>query len=156
MRILLEYETFLLANNLPSIKMASSRFALLPIVKDDYNAITKLAIDFFTHNPFHHVTFPLCVPYDEISACRRASKIEYPQEGKEIQTLKIVDTATGKILVVAFAIWKLEPTEALREPQRPSGSDFRFIEDFRKRFAAMAEKLYDKKNHIGEYLLSSE
>lgn len=128
---------------------ATGRFILLPIDPAiDYPTLTNVSILAFLRNPFHYLTFPPSVVHDEIVAYHQAAKVKSPFEGREIQTIKIMDTSTPDQPIVAFASWKFRRVQNVREPVRPEGSDFGFVENYRKRMAAIVAKNYNPETDI--------
>jgi len=138
-----------MASNLDA-KVEAERFILLPIDPTvDYPTLTNVSILSFLRNPLHYLTFPPTVAHDDIVAYHGRTIIEYRYEGKEIQTVKIVDTSSPDRPIVAFGIWRFGKVREEREPRRPEGSDFGFVENYRKRMAPIADRIYDSEKDIG-------
>jgi len=128
---------------------ATGRFILVPIDPTiDYPTLTNISILAFLRNPFHYLTFPPAVAHDEIVAYHQATKVQSPFEGKEIQTIKIIDTSTPDRPIVALASWKFREVRNVREPARPVESDFGFVENYRKRMAPIVAKNYNPQTDI--------
>jgi len=128
---------------------SGERFILLPIdPAADYPTLTNVSILSFLRNPFHYLTFPPTVAHDDIVAYHRRTKIESQYEGREIRTVKIVDTSSPDQPIVAFATWKFGRIMEEREPRRPEGSDFGFVENYRKRIAPITDRIYDPEKDI--------
>jgi hypothetical protein len=110
--------------------MASSeQYILSSITSSDYSDLAEIAILSFIDNPLYFLTYSSDVSREEIKAYLLASIIKFPQEGKEVQTIKVVHDQT----IVAFATWLLGPKPQNETPKRPAGADFRFLDDIKKK-----------------------
>jgi GNAT superfamily N-acetyltransferase len=131
--------------------MAQERYSLSPITPDDYPTLANIAVLSFMRNPFHYMTYPPNVSHDEIVQYTIDSKIRFAEEGRDVQTLKVVDNQTPDRQVVGFASWFLGPRPRSREPRRPEGANFKFLEDYRRKSNAGVKRIYDEEKDVGEF-----
>lgn len=96
------------------------------------------------------MTYPPDVSHEEIVQYMLDSKIRFTEEGKDVQTIKVVDNQTPDKQVVGFASWFLGPRPRNREPQRPNGANFKFLEDFRRKMNPISKRIYDEEKDAGE------
>jgi len=109
------------------------QFAIHTIVPSDYPTLTNISILSYLRNPFHYLTYPPTVAHEHIVSYLQKTEVELPGEGKEVCTFKVVDMsgpAEGQI--VGFAAWRLERSQGGGGVIRPPGSDWGFVENFRK------------------------
>jgi hypothetical protein len=131
--------------------MAShDRYTLSPITPEDYPTLANISVLAFMRNPFHYMTYPPNVSHEEIIQYTIDSKIRFAEEGKDVQTIKVVDNQTPDKQVVGFASWFLGPRLRNREPSRPEGANFKFLEDFRRKMSPIQKRIYDEKD-VGEF-----
>jgi hypothetical protein len=128
------------------------RYTLSPITPEDYATLANISILAFMRNPFHYMTYPPNVSHEEIVQYTMDSKIKFAEEGKDVQTIKVVDNQTPDKQVVGFASWFLGPRPRNREPHRPEGANFKFLEDFRRKMNPVVKRIYDEEKDIGEFL----
>lgn len=127
------------------------RYTLSPIAADDYPTLANISILAIMRNPLHYMTYPPDVSHDEIVQYTLDAKIKFAEEGKEVQTIKVVDNQTPDKQIVGFATWFLGPRPKNREPQRPEGANFRFLEDFKRKMKPASQQIYDDERDIGEF-----
>jgi hypothetical protein len=70
-------------------------------------------------NPLHYLTYPPDVSHEAIVQYTLESKIKFAEEGREVQTIKVVDNQTPDKQIVGFATWFMGPMRRSHEPQRP-------------------------------------
>ena len=126
------------------------RYTISPITHDDYPALANIAILAFMRNPLHYLTYPPDVSYEAIVQYTIESNIKFVEEGKEVQTIKVVDNQTTENQIVGFATWYMGPRRRTREPQRPVGANFKFLDDFRRKSSPHRKRCYDDEKDIGE------
>jgi hypothetical protein len=125
----------------------------------DYPTLTTISLSAFTSNPLHYLTFrsPL-VPFSEISAYHRATRIEIADEGNSVRTFKVIENedgegeGNGEGKVVAFASWVFDsswPEGRVKEVTRPEGMDMRFLNDFKAKAEEVKSGLGDLGDCIG-------
>jgi hypothetical protein len=107
---------------------------------NDYPALTEILISSFKDNPYYYLTY-VDASEGKINAYL-ASLIKFDQEGKGVQTIKIVHNQTKTI--VAFATWLLGPKPQNETPERPAGADFRFLDDIKKKINQVTKATYDE------------
>lgn len=130
------------------------RYTLSPITPDDYPALANVAILAFMRNPLHYMTYPPDVSHDEIVQYTLETKIKFVEEGKDVQTIKVVDNQTPDKQIVGFATWLFGPRRRNHEPQRPTGANFKFLDDFRRKLNPVSKRIYDEEKDIGEFARS--
>jgi hypothetical protein len=119
---------------------SSEQYILSSITSSDYSDLAEIAILSFIDNPLYFLTYPSDVSREEIKAYLLGSIIKFPQEGKEVQTMKVVHDQT----IVAFATWLLGPKPQNETPERPAGADFRFLDDIKKKINQVTKATYYK------------
>jgi hypothetical protein len=97
------------------------------------------------------MTYPPDVSYEQIVQYLIDAKIKFAGEGKEVQTIKVVDNQTPDQQIVGFAIWFMGPRPNNHEPPRPGGANFKFLEDFRRKMDPIQKRIYDSEKDIGEF-----
>jgi len=94
------------------------------------------------------MTYPPDVSHEEIVRYTLDTKIKFAEEGKDVQTVKVVDNQTLDKQIVGFASWFLGPKPRNREPHRPDGANFKFLEDFRRKMSPISKRIYDDDKDI--------
>jgi hypothetical protein len=98
----------------------SQRFVLLKIGSSDYPALTNISLLSLLCNPFYYLTHPPFVAHEHIVSYHQSTEIEFSTyEGKEIQTVKIVDISTPDKQITGFASWRMSPVPMTMEPMEP-------------------------------------
>jgi hypothetical protein len=132
------------------MSMASyDRYTLFPITPDDYLTLANIFILAFMRNPLHYMTYPPDVSHEEIVQYTLETKIKFVEEGKEVLMIKVVDNQTPDRQIVGFATWLMGPKPRNREPQRPGGANFKFLEDFMRKLNPISKRVYDEEKDIG-------
>ena len=127
--------------------MASSeQYILSPITPNDYPDLADISRLSFKQNPLYSLTYPSSVSDEKIRAYL-LGMIKFQQEGKEVQTIKVVDDQT----IVGFATWFLGPKQQDEMPERPAGADFRFLDDLKEKMKQVADGIYNEDTHYSKF-----
>jgi len=135
--------------------MAYDRYTLSPIAPEDYHTLANISILAFMRNPSHYMTYSPNVLHEEIVQYTIDSKIKYAEEGRDVMTVKVVDNQTPDKQVVGFASWFLGPRPRSREPRRPDGANFKYLEDFRRKATPIVKRIYEDEKDVGKCIQKS-
>lgn len=131
----------------PSAPCLSHAFPFTPIDPiQNYPTLTRISLAALAGNPLFELMYPSTVSPKGLFAYHRETKIELPDEGKTVQSIKVVDNEDGEI--VKFASWYFD--QQWKRRNRPlDGSDLKFANELGQQIGPKVQQQFNRENDIG-------